>query len=85
MTREGSHDICQTRLLEALFAQAILAAISNRPCKLATISWQFVTLKLKKIASNSPQNSSMFEIAASLQGRFGIASKKFSLTSALDQ
>ena len=40
--------------------------VLNRLCKLVAISWRFVTLKREKNASKSPQNLSMFEIAAIL-------------------
>ena len=67
-----------------LFFDATFNEWTNRPCKLAAISRRFVTLKLKKMPSKSPQNQSVFEIAAilwqqiatkSLHGRFGIATK----------
>ena len=38
-----------------LFLDATINEWTNRPCKLAAISWRFVTLKLKKMPSKSPQ------------------------------
>jgi len=49
-----------------LFFDATINEWKNRPCKLVAISWRSVTLKLNKNGSKSPQNSSVFEIAAIL-------------------
>ena len=63
---------------------------TSRACKLAAISWQFVTLKLKKSPVNGlkiracsksrrfcgdKSPRNLHEIPASLHGRFGIAAK----------
>ena len=58
---------------------------TSRACKVAAISWQFVTLKLNRLKIRACSKSRRFcgdksprnrhEIPASLHGRFGIAAK----------
>ena len=61
------------KLPKGLFRQAIFVA-TNRPCKLAAISWRFVTLKLKK----SPVNR--VKIRACSKSRRFVATNRLEIT-----